>query len=286
MGFIFAFFALIFWGTGDFLIQKTTRRFGDWATLFFIDLFGFLGLLPFVWGDLIFLGRDLGDLAILIFASLTITVAALVDFEALKVGKIAVVESVNAFELVVTTALSVFVAKEILLSSQTIMLALIVVGIFLVATRSFSGFRNLRIERGVFLALIAMVSMGLANFLFGIGSRAMSPALINWFTSAFSVIFCAVYFFTKSLWPEVLHDWKRGKKIISAVSIIDNAAWLSFSAATLYLPIAVAAGISESYIVLAAMFGVIFNREKLGRHQILGLAVVLISLIVLTFLSG
>lgn len=285
MGFLFAFIALISWGVGDFLIQKETRRFGDWATLFFIDLFAFIGLLPFVWNDLSSLGQNLNGLFILVLASLTITAAALLDFEALKTGKIAIIEPINAFEIIVTTALSTFIANEILSRFQGIFLALIIVGIVLVATRSLTHIKNIKAEKGVFVALIAMVAMGTANFLFGIGTRSVGPLMINWFTSAFSVVFVSIYFFANSRWTEVASDWRRGKKIISAVGIIDNTAWLSFSAATLYLPIAVATGISESYIALAALLGIFFNREKLRIHQKLGLAVVLASVIILATIS-
>jgi len=45
-GIIFAFGAMLFWGFGDFLIQRTTRKIGDIETLAFISIFGSIGLLP------------------------------------------------------------------------------------------------------------------------------------------------------------------------------------------------------------------------------------------------
>lgn len=285
MGFLFAFIALISWGVGDFLIQKETRRFGDWATLFFIDLFAFIGLLPFVWKDLPALSQNPSALISLTLISLLFVVAALLDFEALKRGKIAVIEPVNAFEIIVTTTLGTFVANEVLSGSQFVFIALVVFGIILVATRSLSHIKNIRAEKGVFLALIAMVAMGATNFFFGVGARSVGPLMINWFTSAFSVVFTSVYISAKSRWPEINSDWRRGKVIISAVSLFDNLAWFAFSMATLYVPIAIATGISESYIALAAMLGIFFTREKLRIHQKLGLVVVLASVIILAIIS-
>ena len=31
IGILFALAALVFWGFGDFLIQRSTRKFGDWG---------------------------------------------------------------------------------------------------------------------------------------------------------------------------------------------------------------------------------------------------------------
>jgi drug/metabolite transporter (DMT)-like permease len=39
-GIVLAIVAMLSWGFGDFLIQKNTRKIGDWDTLFFITLFG------------------------------------------------------------------------------------------------------------------------------------------------------------------------------------------------------------------------------------------------------
>ena len=53
---------------------------------------------------------------------------------------------------------------------------------------------------------------------------------------------------------------------INCHSFIDNLAWVAFAYATLYVPIAIATGISESYIALAAALGIIINKEKLKKH--------------------
>ena len=47
-----AFVAMLCWGFGDFLIQRSTRKVGDWGTFFVICAFGSVILLPFVWGDI------------------------------------------------------------------------------------------------------------------------------------------------------------------------------------------------------------------------------------------
>ena len=98
MGILFAFIALFSWGLGDFLIQKSARKFGDWLALFYIAAFSTLALFPFIYKDLGAIFSDLKSLAFLIFDSVVILFAALFDFEAFKRGKIAVIEPVNAMD--------------------------------------------------------------------------------------------------------------------------------------------------------------------------------------------
>jgi uncharacterized membrane protein len=63
---------------------------------------------------------------------------------------------------------------------------------------------------------------------------------------------------------------------------LDNLAWIAFAFAVTFIPIAVVTGISESYIALAAILGIVINNEKLVKHQYVGLFLVLISAILLS----
>ena len=99
-GIIFAFIAMLFWGFGDFLIQKSTRKFGDIETVFFITLFGAIILSPFVYKNLdeIFTSNWKG-LIVLIVASSVLLFASIFEFESLKRGKISVVEPLWSLEI-------------------------------------------------------------------------------------------------------------------------------------------------------------------------------------------
>ena len=47
MGILLAITALIAWGLGDFLIERSARKFGDWVALFYMTSFGAIVLSPF-----------------------------------------------------------------------------------------------------------------------------------------------------------------------------------------------------------------------------------------------
>lgn len=279
MGLTFAFIAILGWGLGDFLIQRSARKLGDWEALFFIVLFASIVLLPFVYDSLKIL--TLFDWFVLTLTSVVILVASLFDFEALRVGKVSVVEPIFALEVPVTVALATLVVGEHLSEKQLGLIALLLVGIVLVSNRKFSHMHVRTIEKGVVVAIITTIGMGSANFLFGFGSRATDPLMITWFTSVFMTIATFVYLAYRKELHKLGLNWRHNKKLILAVGMADTAAWVGYSASALYIPIGVATGLTESYIALAALLGLFFNKEKLRVHQLVGLGLAVVAAIIL-----
>jgi drug/metabolite transporter (DMT)-like permease len=284
MGILFACIAILGWGFGDFLIQRSARKIGDWEALFFITFFGTVLLLPFVLKNLELL--SFYDWLVLTGTSVVILVAALLDFDALRVGKISIIEPIYAMEVPITIALATFLVGESLSSVQLMLMIVLLIGIFLVASKHFGRMRIRTLEKGVVFAILATIGMGLSNFLFGFASRATDPLMINWFTSAFMAIATIIYLlYTRQGW-KVLHNWSKNKRLILGVSFSDNLAWIAYSTAILYLPIGLTTGLTESYIALAAVLGLIFNKERLLNHQKLGLVVSVVAAVSLAFTAA
>lgn len=283
LGLIFACIALLSWGIGDFLIQRSTRRFGDAIALFFITAFASIILLPFVAGELwqLVLQNEVEALAVLLLATGLTLFAALFDFEALKIGKISVVEPVYAFEILVTAALGTALLREHLTASQVFWVFALVLGIFLVSLESFAHLRHVRIEKGVVYAVIATCAMGAVNFMFAVGARTTSPLLINWFTSFGIALVMLMYLLATKRWHMVRHHARHSRRLSLGVSVVDNMAWVAFAYSSLYLPVAIATSISEAYIALAALLGLVFNKEHLRGHQFAGLALCVMSAVIL-----
>ncbi len=125
-----AFLAMLCWGFGDFLIQKSVRKLGDWETLFVICAFGAVILLPFVWRDLPALFGNGRGVWILFLSSLILFVAALLDFEALKEGKLAVVEPIWSFEVPAAAILAFVILGERISWLQIILITLLIGGTY------------------------------------------------------------------------------------------------------------------------------------------------------------
>ncbi|MFA5048134.1 MAG: EamA family transporter [Patescibacteria group bacterium] len=286
MGLLFAFIALLCWGLGDFLIQKGARRFGSWLTLFYITALMSIILLPFVYKELFALCSSLNVLIVLLIVSVVVLLANIFDFQGLKLGKMSVVEPIYSFELPITAILAALIIGEYLNFFQTLLIFSLFVGIILLSIKSFNQIKKIKLEKGILYALLATLCMGVVNFVFGFGARHTSPLLINWFTGFFMFICCLIFLIKQGRLKEMVLDFKKNKKLIFGVSIVDNLAWIAFAFSTLYIPIAIATGISESYIALAAGLGLIFNKEKLKTHQFIGLAVAVLSVILLAYFTS
>ncbi len=285
MGILFALGALVAWGIGDFLIEKSTREFGDWVVLFYITAFATVFTFPLVYRDLLNLPSHPQQLALLMLASIIILFAAILDFEALRTGKISVIEPIFALEIPVTAILASLIIGEHLSLAQIVFVLTLMCGLALVSVKSLHVFKNARWERGAWLAVFATIAMGGVNFLFGEGARETSPFLFNWFISAFITIVALLYLSTQHKLRDIFRDWRRDKKLLTAVALADNAAWISYSYAALYIPLAIATSISEGYILFAGTLGLMWNREKIQRHQLFGFALAIVSVIVLAALT-
>src|SRR3989344_3219897 len=132
-----AFAAILAWGMGDFFIQKSARKIGDIEALFCISLFGTIVLSPFVYKKLpaLFTGSH-QTLIILGILCLVLFIAAILDFEALRVGKLSVVEPIWSFEVPVSALLALVILKETISLEKIVLIILLLLGLALVSLKN------------------------------------------------------------------------------------------------------------------------------------------------------
>ena len=282
-GVLFALFTLFLWGGGDFLIQRTTRQIGNWETVFLIGLFGTILLTPFVYQDVVRYLSAASIIAVLAVASIFGLVASLFDFESLKKGKIAAVEPILALEIPTVAVLSLIFLKEVLSLLELFLIAVIIIGLVLVSLRerNFKLLRSKGLEKGVILMTIAAILMGGTAFFVGYGSRITNPLFVNWFVALIATVFMAAYLFFKGTLPRLVKNVLKSPKLVFTTCLFDNLAWISFAAAVLFIPITIAMTLSENFIAVAVLLGLIVNREMLRLHQKIGFVLALAGTVVL-----
>lgn len=277
-----AFVAMLCWGFGDFLIQRSTRKIGDWETLFIICGLGSIILLPFVWRNIpeIWFG-DNQTLLILLGGALILFIAALLDFEALKKGKLAVVEPIWSLEIPVAAILAFFILGEKISIFQIVIISVLVIGLMLVSLKEKYTVKKFFIEKGVVIAFFAAFVMGGANFFYGWGARVSDPLMVNFVVNVFVTIVTGFYLIWQGKLQRTFRDLSTHRTLLLPMVISDNAAWVAFAFAMSLTPIAIAVALSESYIIVAVLLGLFVNKEKLQKHQKFGLIVAIISAIIL-----
>ena len=289
-GVLLAFVAMLSWGVGDFLIQKSTRRAGNWGTLFAITLVGTIILLPFSVGKVwtLVLSGDTKTLVVLFGTSIVLLVAALLDFEALRVGKITVVEPIWSTEIIFSALLAFIVLKESLSLWQVVLIIAVFFGLLLVSVRKCGYFKlkHFIFERGVFLAFLAALMMGGANFMFGWGARISDPILVNFFVNVVVTVLTGLHLIQRNKFGKLIRDVKESPKLFVAMTISDNIAWIAFAFAMTLAPIGVVVALSESYIIIAVLLGYFVSREKLQAHQKFGIILGCAAILVLAYITA
>ena len=287
-GILFALGSLFCWGFGDFFIQKSARHIGVWRTLFFIGLTGAIILLPFVEKELPGLLFNLKSLLILGLVVVVSFLAALFDFEALKEGKIAIVEPIVGLELPIAVGLSVAFWGEQLDLLHWIFIVLIFLGVTLSITihHSHLHYHKRIFERGAVFAGLAAVCMALTDFTVGVSSQSISPLVTVWVMHTLLGLFAFIYLLVRGWAYQLINDLEHDLKTIIAVSLFDNFAWIFFALATVRIPISIATTISQSYIALAVILGLFVNREKLKPHQVLGVVLAVLGIIALSLVTA
>ena len=285
-GIAIACIATLSWGLGDFLIQKSTRKLGDWETLLATASFGTVILIPFVWRTIPELFTDLPGLLILIGSALVLTVAAILTFEALKRGKIAVVEPIWPLEIPAASILAFAVLGDHITGLQLGLIVALIIGLIMVSFRGHLFSLHFFAEKGIYVAAIGSILMGFADFLLGWGSRMTDPVtanfVVNLIMTAVTLGYLLLYRRVHAGFRDIYHN--RGLLLMMAVS--DNVAWLAYAYAMTVIPIAIATGLSESSVIIGVLLGLFVNHERLERHQRFGLVIAIAAAVTLAFVTG
>ncbi|MFH0970697.1 MAG: DMT family transporter [Candidatus Diapherotrites archaeon] len=281
-GVLVAFLAMVCWGIGDFLIQRCVRKIGVVETLTTIGVIGGIGLLPFVWNDLqqLFLPENS---TLLVGLGIVAFIASILNFYAYKVGKLSVVEFILEFELPVTVVLGLLLFQEVLGVEQIILMSVVFLGILLVATGTLSFKKEHWAEKGVLVALMAALLMGIVNFLTASAAKSITPLIAIWGPWMIITIISILI-----MWKEGKFNvfWKNVQKypqLIAITGFVDTLAWISFAVATFYQSLSLSIAITESYPAVALLLGIHFNHEHMKGHQLLGALLALSGSVALGF---
>lgn len=277
-----AFGAMLLWGIADFLIQKTVRKIGDVESLGMIGIIGSIVLLLFVVSDLNSL--DAWDI-LYFFAIGAFTFAiGLVNFEALKRGKLGVMDVILTIELPVTIFLGLVFLSEVVSLQQLIVMCSVFVGVLLISIKSYSHNPFKRFEKGMLFALIAAIGYGLIDYFTAISSRAFSPLLAIWAPWTVFTALCAIIVFQRKGFHKIGRDIKRFKGLLLIVGLVDVGAWIFYALALSGEDLAITTAITEGYPAIALFLGRYFNKELIKRHQYFGAVLALVAAVTLALL--
>ena len=249
-----------------------------------ISLTGSIIIAPFVYSSLGAALSNRSDLFLLLFIGAVQFTEALINFEAYKRGKIAVIEPVLSLEIPIVAVLSLIFIGEALAPIEYILIIALMFGIMLVSIKSYYLTKFDRLEKGILLGVASGTILGISSFVIGFGSRVTNPLVVIWFISINITVYTAIYLAYTERLHKLIRDTRKRPLLILSTGLFDNGAWLAYAAATVLLPITIAVALSENFIIVAALLGLVVAKERILSHQKIGLAIAVVCTIILAYL--
>jgi drug/metabolite transporter (DMT)-like permease len=272
---------IICWGFGDFLIQKATRKVGDIEALMIIGIIASIILLPFILPDIGLILEPSNLIMLTILGAITF-VAAIILFESYKEGKLSVIEVLQEVEVPVAIIFAVFILKEIISLEQTMLIVIIFVGLVLTALKSINHLKEFtKLEKGFILGLVGAIGLGLVDSLTAFGAREISPLTVIWFPHLILSILCIIVVIKEKRIKKVTTGFWLNKKLLISMGLLDVTAWTFYSIILENNSLAITTAITEIYPIIGIALGVTINKEKIKRHQWLGIIITIIACIIL-----
>jgi drug/metabolite transporter (DMT)-like permease len=312
IGIFLAIAVAVCWGLADTTATFTSRRLGTFATTMIsllvsvvtLILFGLLGLLISAHLSLMLTPRALlASAPIGILSGVLAAIAYFSLYRGLELGPVAIVSPVVAADGAFAAVLAIVLLREHVSAWQVGLLVYIFCGIFFASTDlaelrkllSTSGSASL-FKGGTRWGLLAMVAFGI--MLFGIGSSARSA---GWFlpilwTRCFAALTLAAFGLWQRYHPAHTSSTTAatsnvaiapaftplGIMLATGVGLLETTGLLVYSIDTQIAATGIAAAISSSFALIPLLVGITILHERPKAHQIVGVALVTVGLLLLS----
>ena len=274
MGIGYGLAAALLFGTADFLTQWVARRIGSVRTQFYSQVIGLFALsVVFAVSGGWPADRPLAAWAWAVFAATLNAVATLAFYRALEIGDLSLVSPITASFGAVAALLSLL-AGERLHSVTWLGILCAVVG---VATASIPPATALgRIApRGLGLAAWAALGYGMTFWVLAAHvTPALGPLAPVWMFRLIGLVLL-LPLARPSRQTATLPS--RALVGVLAVSSLNTLALIALMAGLRLGPTAVVSVMSSLFSAVTVLLAFLFLKERLGRHQWLGVAVILLG---------
>ncbi len=267
--------AALAWGTADFCAKKTSNRFGFWPTVWGMNAVGALALsLAWAAGTFAVQAPHLPALAVMAVGN---AIGGVFFYYALEHGPLALVSPITAAYPVVSAFLAFLFAGERLGLGMGLAVAGVIAGTLLA---SFGAAQDQPAPAARFAlpaAVASALTFGTVFYALAASAHANSaaaPVLI--FRLVGAALLAAPLLFGYRL-PRGL--FRSGW--LWATGLLDSAAYLLYAAGARHLPVSVDSALSGLFSVWTLVLAVLFLRERLGRRQWLGVALIFLAVALL-----
>jgi drug/metabolite transporter (DMT)-like permease len=285
MGIAFGLAAAVLWGLADYSAAMASRRIGSMRVVlgFHVVATGILALAVLVSGQA---GR-LADAEPLDFALLGAVGCGsyLAFYRALAIGPISVVSPIVSGYAAVTVVLAIVLLGDRPSAGQTAAILVAMLGV-LVASSDLAQIRSRQRPplAGIVFALMAMALLG--GFVFGVSYRSETLAwLVPIFLARAATTVFLLVAAARTGELDVPDRSPALLAVIALLALLDTGGYVAFNLGIRHADTSIVATASAPYAVIPIVMGVAVLRERPGRVQWLGVALVLGGLVLLGAVS-
>jgi drug/metabolite transporter (DMT)-like permease len=289
LGILLGLAAALGWGTADFMARFASRRIGAFRTLLYMQLVGVLGLTAALavtghWSEY-FPTNARSVWAWALLAGILNAASGFALYRSFELGVLALVSPIAASYPVLTVLLSLW-AGERLTPVHAAGVVVAIIGVVLAAVTLNSPAVDSpnsarrdphHLSRGVAWALGAAVGFGLLFWVLGFRVMPIFGGLASvWIiriTTFSTLAILAVPLGQRVIAPRGSALW-----LVLGVGVMDTAAFVANNLALKREQVAVASVLSSLYGAVTVLLAALFLRERLGRTQWAGVALIFLGI--------
>ena len=267
------------WGAGTFCSARSSRLIGAWSVVGWVMLFGLVANLA-----MIAVGPAPGalgatDIAWMLVAGFGNVSGLLLEYSALRRGKVGVVTPVTSTEGAIAAVLAV-AAGEALGVAPAGLLALVALGVVLAGAAPAESTLDQRTSGAFWLAALAALSFGIGSFATGHLSASLP---VGWAVLPPRLVGVAVVTIPLAL-SRRLRLSRTAFPLVVFTGIAEVLGFVSFAVGARE-SVAIAAVLGSQFAAVASVVAYVFLRERLTRLQLAGVVLILVGVAALTWVT-
>jgi bacterial/archaeal transporter family protein len=271
-GVIAGLIVMLCWGCSDFILTIPIRKIGTLKTILIRNIMSILLVAP-VGFHLFFTDRmaiPLLNLLIILTSSLLFILAYYFFMKGFEIGSISLVSPIGGAYSIITVMLALMFLGETLSNLKLLAVSLMILGVFFTSS-DITKLKNIKSQKGLKEAILAMVGFGLSMFVLGFVSKLLDSIILFAYATLSQAFFFVVLSILKG------GRYQKGDLNIKLFLIfvlqatIVNVGWFAYIYGVGQDLVSIVTPISSLLPGVTVILALIFYKEKLVLNQKLGI---------------
>jgi drug/metabolite transporter (DMT)-like permease len=271
--------AALAWGAGTFCSARSSRIIGAWSVVAWVMLFGLVANLAVIAVGPMPGSLGVTDVAWMLVSGLGNAVGLLLEYTALRRGKVGIVTPVTSTEGAIAAVLAV-AAGEALGVASAGLLAVVALGVVLAGVTPDEPVAGRPRSGAFWLAAMAALSFGVGIFATGHLSATLP---VGWAVLPPRLVGVAIVTIPLAL-SRRLRLSRSALPLVTFTGLAEVLGFVCYAVGARH-SVAIAAVLGSQFAAVASVAAYVFLRERLTRLQLAGVVLILAGVAALTWVT-